>query len=45
MARPGVHGIKNTKGRIEGNKMNILIIGNGFDIAHDLSTKYKDFLE
>lgn len=25
--------------------MNILIIGNGFDIAHDLKTSYKDFLE
>ena len=25
--------------------MNILIIGNGFDLAHGLSTKYNDFLE
>lgn len=25
--------------------MNILIIGNGFDIAHGLPTKYIDFLE
>lgn len=25
--------------------MDILIIGNGFDIAHDLKTSYKDFLE
>lgn len=25
--------------------MNILIIGNGFDIAHGLPTRYKDFLE
>ena len=24
--------------------MNILIIGNGFDLAHRLSTKYGDFL-
>ena len=24
--------------------MNLLIIGNGFDIAHKLPTKYKDFL-
>ena len=24
--------------------MNILIIGNGFDIAHQLPTRYKDFL-
>lgn len=24
--------------------MNILVIGNGFDIAHDLPTKYTDFL-
>lgn len=23
--------------------MNLLIIGNGFDIAHKLPTKYKDF--
>ena len=25
--------------------MNILIIGNGFDLAHDLPTKYTDFLK
>lgn len=25
--------------------MDILVIGNGFDIAHGLKTKYKDFLE
>lgn len=25
--------------------MDILVIGNGFDLAHDLKTKYKDFLE
>ena len=25
--------------------MDILIIGNGFDLAHDLDTKYKDFLD
>ena len=25
--------------------MNILIIGNGFDLAHGLPTKYKDFLD
>ena len=25
--------------------MNILILGNGFDIAHELPTKYNDFLE
>lgn len=24
--------------------MNILLIGNGFDLAHDLPTKYGDFL-
>lgn len=24
--------------------LNILVIGNGFDIAHELETKYKDFL-
>lgn len=24
--------------------MNILVIGNGFDLAHGLPTKYKDFL-
>lgn len=24
--------------------MNILVVGNGFDIAHDLPTSYKDFL-
>lgn len=25
--------------------MNILVIGNGFDVAHGLPTKYGDFLE
>ena len=25
--------------------MNILVIGNGFDLAHRLPTKYTDFLE
>lgn len=25
--------------------MNILLIGNGFDLAHELPTKYTDFLE
>lgn len=25
--------------------MNILIIGNGFDLAHGLPTKYGDFLD
>ena len=25
--------------------MDILVIGNGFDLAHDLKTSYKDFLE
>ena len=25
--------------------MNILVIGNGFDLAHGLPTSYKDFLE
>lgn len=25
--------------------MNILVIGNGFDLAHDLPTKYTQFLE
>ena len=25
--------------------MNILIIGNGFDLAHDLPTKYEHFLK
>lgn len=25
--------------------MNILVIGNGFDLEHDLPTKYEDFLE
>ena len=25
--------------------MNILVIGNGFDIAHQLPTQYKDFLD
>ncbi len=25
--------------------MNILLIGNGFDLAHDLPTKYTDFLD
>lgn len=25
--------------------MNILVLGNGFDLAHGLPTKYKDFLD
>lgn len=25
--------------------MNILVIGNGFDLAHGLPTKYGDFVE
>jgi len=25
--------------------MRILILGNGFDLAHNLPTKYTDFLE
>ena len=25
--------------------MNILILGNGFDLAHGLPTRYTDFLE
>lgn len=25
--------------------MNILVVGNGFDLAHGLPTKYGDFLE
>ena len=25
--------------------MNILVIGNGFDLAHGLPTTYKDFLD
>lgn len=25
--------------------MNILVIGNGFDLAHELNTQYKEFLE
>ena len=25
--------------------MDILILGNGFDLAHNLKTSYKDFLE
>ncbi len=29
----------------KGNVMDILIVGNGFDIAHGLNTKYKDFLD
>lgn len=30
---------------MEGYFMNILVIGNGFDLAHGLPTKYGDFLE
>ena len=25
--------------------MNILVIGNGFDLEHELPTKYEEFLE
>lgn len=30
---------------MDNEKVNILIIGNGFDLAHNLPTKYTDFLE
>ena len=30
---------------IEKNFMDIPVIGNGFDLAHDLLTKYGDFFE
>ena len=30
--------------RIEVSKMKVLILGNGFDLAHKLPTKYVDFL-
>ena len=33
------------KRRKENFLMNILIIGNGFDLAHDLPTKYENFLD
>ena len=25
--------------------MNLIIIGNGFDLAHNLNTRYSDFME
>lgn len=25
--------------------MNLLVVGNGFDLAHDLPTRYSDFLD
>lgn len=30
---------------MEKHFMNILVIGNGFDLAHGLPTKYGDFLQ
>ena len=36
--------LKNNFVQKEGN-MNILVIGNGFDLAHGLPTKYTDFLD
>ena len=36
--------LKNNFVQKEGN-MNILVIGNGFDLAHELPTKYTDFLD
>lgn len=36
---------KNIKRDVEKRFMNILVIGNGFDLAHGLPTKYGDFLE
>ena len=37
--------IPNKGTRKRGLIMNILVIGNGFDLAHGLPTNYKDFLE
>jgi hypothetical protein len=31
--------------RMKNDKVNILVVGNGFDLAHGLPTKYSDFLE
>ena len=36
--------MKRVKG-IQMSTMNILVIGNGFDLAHGLPTRYMDFLE
>lgn len=36
---------QNAQGDAEKRLMNILVIGNGFDLAHGLPTKYGDFLE
>jgi len=33
------------KGTLKRGTMNILVIGNGFDLAHGLPTKYTDFLD
>lgn len=30
---------------MQNDKVNILVVGNGFDLAHGLPTKYSDFLE
>lgn len=35
----------NTWASLERKDMNILVIGNGFDLAHGLPTTYKDFLD
>lgn len=36
---------KNIQRNVEKQLMNILVIGNGFDLAHGLPTKYEHFLE
>lgn len=36
---------QNIQGDVENWLMNMLVIGNGFDLAHGLPTKYEDFLE
>lgn len=33
------------KEKTRNRELDILIIGNGFDLAHGLKTSYKDFLE
>ena len=36
---------QNIQRDVEKRLMNILVIGNGFDLAHGLPTKYGNFLE
>lgn len=34
-----------TRDKLEGKHMNVLVLGNGFDLHHKMKTKYSDFID